>query len=188
VKPSAVRTNRKAPRVGFLPAMLISLMLVIAATAVAAAPEPAPEPLQLLQVSDTISLGVIPRKLSNYDELMEFEVVIDLRFPYEGVYDEQGTLLGNHVRYINIPTSSNAPTSRSLTTLEDELTQAAGKSVLIHDSDGYRSALIWAAHRVHEGADLETALAQVEPLTGGKEIRTKLQRYVDQLPPAGHSE
>jgi hypothetical protein len=119
---------------------------------------------------------------------MEFEVVIDLRFPYEGVYDEQGTLLGNHVHYVNIPTSSNAPTSKSLKTLEDELTQAAGKSVLIHDSDGYRSALLWAAHRVHEGADLEIALAEVEPLSGGKEMRIKLQSYLNQLPPADQSE
>jgi IMP cyclohydrolase len=48
---------------------------------------------------------------------------------------------------------------------------------LIHDSNGYRTAMIWAAYRVSHGMDPRKALAEVQALRDYPALQERIERY-----------
>jgi hypothetical protein len=124
---------------------------------------------------------VVPRGRSPADVVDGLALVIDLRYAYEGVYDELGELRDRGITHINIPTSSHGPQQKQVLALEQALAEHPNATVLIHDSNGSRAAMLWAAHRIHAGADLDAALAEVSELYPPDELRPKLEPYRDRV-------
>ena len=132
--------------------------------------------LRKLQVDEQVFLGVIAKHADLSQALEGIKVVIDLRYPFEGVYDELGKLRGLDIRHVNIPTSSDGPSLRELEALEAELAREPREALLIHDSNGHRSAMIWAAHLIRSGHDFEQAIAAVASFYEPARLRPKLKR------------
>jgi rhodanese-related sulfurtransferase len=150
-----------------------------------ASTESGEEAVKLLQVDERVFLGVIRRDVSLADALSDFDVVVDLRFPYEGVYDEAGALKGQGVLHVNIPTSSHGPDPGDVDVLDAMFARYPDARVLIHDSNGRRSAMIWAAHLLRSGSDLEQALGVVGPFYEPERLRPVLERGEQRLTSEG---
>lgn len=143
---------------------------------VAAEPEQA---VATLQVEEGVFLGVLPRHLRSVDALQSFALVIDLRYPYEGVYDEMGALRARGIAHVNLPTSSHGPEQHTVDALKQLLAQHREDRVLIHDSTGYRTAMIWAAYRVDAGADPAAAIEEVRGFANDPGLAPVIQRYAE---------
>lgn len=109
------------------------------------------------------------------------DLVIDLRYPYEGVYEELGTLRSQGIHVLNIRSSSKGPTLDNVKRLEDELAAAAGRRVLIHDSNGHRTAALWGAYRLWKGESLDRVLEDLRSFDDSPELRRKLERFHREL-------
>jgi hypothetical protein len=109
--------------------------------------------------------------------LGDFETVIDLRFPYEGVYDEMGKLRTLGVRHINLPTSSHGAEEAVVSALEDALKSTRGAKTRIHDSNSYRTAMLWAAHLVNSGSSAAKTLDAVKSIHQGTELQRSIEKY-----------
>lgn len=141
-----------------------------------------PETMTLLKVDDETYLGIVPKNLARVPGIQDFAVVIDLRYPYEGVYDELGALQTLGIKYINLPSSSHAPEQRTVEAFQAAMKAHAGEKILVHDSNGYRTAMIWAAYRLSLGGNLEDALAEVQPLVGEHpDLKPALEGYAASL-------
>jgi hypothetical protein len=148
----------------------------------AAADAAEPETMTLLKVDDETYLGIVPKNLARVPGIQDFAVVIDLRYPYEGVYDELGALQTLGIKYINLPASSHAPERRTVEAFQAAMKAHAGEKILVHDSNGYRTAMIWAAYRISLGGNLEDALAEVQPLVGEHpDLKPALEGYATSL-------
>lgn len=137
--------------------------------------------LQLLEVDADVFLGIVPKHLESAQDLASFSLVIDLRYPYEGVYDERGRLGAAGVTHVNLPTSSHGPDRETIDDLGKTLEAHRGEKILIHDSNGYRSAMTWAAYRVHQGWDQDRALADVRGLRDDPTISAAIEKYAANL-------
>jgi hypothetical protein len=134
-------------------------------------------PLKLLEVESNVFLGIINWKTLDFQLLEDFETVIDLRYPYEGVYDEMGELRTLGVRHINLPTSSHGAEEKFVSALENAMSSTRGTKTLIHDSNGYRTALLWAAHLVNSGSSAAEALDAVQSIHQGIELQRSIEAY-----------
>lgn len=134
-------------------------------------------PVKLLEVESNLFLGVANSKIVDFQVFKDFETVIDLRYPYEGVYDEMGKLRTLGVRYINLPTSSHRPEEKFVSALENALDTTRGTKTLIHDSSGYRTAMLWAAHLVNSGSTPAAAVAAVQPIYQGPDFQHSIETY-----------
>jgi protein tyrosine phosphatase (PTP) superfamily phosphohydrolase (DUF442 family) len=102
------------------------------------------DPLEwLVQVEQHVFLAVKPQDELDDAIWTRFKVVVDLRFPYEGTYNELGQLRNRGVEYVNIPTSSRTPSSDSVSALEDLIAQHQNQAIVIHDSNGHRAAMLY---------------------------------------------
>lgn len=128
-----------------------------------------------LQVADTVSLGT--RAFYRDENPDGLDVVIDLRYPYEGVYEDMGSLKIRGIRVLNIPVSSKGPTLENVVSLEAALAEAAGQRVLIHDSDGHRTATLWGAYRIRQGDSVDAVVEALRPLYDSADFRQKLERF-----------
>lgn len=137
----------------------------------------ADEELQLLQVDTRVFLGILP-KTHDYQSLLQgFEVVVDLRFPYEGVYSELGNLRNSGIRHINIPTSSGRLTSATVESFEAVLAEYPEQKIVVHDSNGHRSAMLWAGHLVSLGNTPQDAYNRVAEFYDSIDLLSKLEDY-----------
>ena len=135
------------------------------------------EMLKTFQVEERVFLGVLPKHVRSADGLQSFSLVIDLRYPYEGVYDEMGALRSQGITHINLPTSSHGPDQDTINKLKQLLLEHSEERVLIHDSTGYRTAILWAAYRVDAGVDPAVALKEVSGMTNDPGVAQAIQQY-----------
>ncbi len=161
--------------------VLCCALLALGTAVFAAAAEPEAVDYPLLAVTENTFLGAGP--VQTPGQLEGVDLVIDLRYPYEGVYDELGTLRSHGIRSENIPVSSRGPTLRQVEQLSELLARSAGDRVLIHDSNGQRTALLWSAYRLWEGTPFETAVSEAAPLHDTAALRSALARFQASLPP-----
>lgn len=168
-----------------LPWMIVTILVLVPPISAYATEitdtEASESDLSLLQVDELVFLGVITTEDNIVEQLGGFKVVIDLRYPYEGVYDHLGDLRNGGIRHVSIPTSSRAPDHKNVIALESKMAEYADQQILIRDSNGHRSAMLWAAHIIHSGGDIEDALRQVEPLYESAQLRPKLNGYKSDL-------
>lgn len=143
----------------------------------AAAAEHTDVGMTLVQVEEQVFLGILPRDLKLADGIETFDLVVDLRYPYEGVYDEISALRGIGVETKNLPASSRAPDQRTIEALQSALQAHQGEKILIHDSNGYRTAMIWAAYRVSLGWASQDALREVRPLGDHPNLEATIEHY-----------
>jgi len=162
---------------GLLSALLSVLAVLVVAPAVKA--EEGQTELETLAVEKTIFLAATP--LEQGMSIDNIEIVVDLRYPYEGVYDELGMLKQKGIRSLNIPVSSRGPSAENLESLAIALQDAGTQNVLIHDSNGYRTAMLWAAYRLSQGVTIEMAVEEVETLYDDQELKSELERISRRL-------
>ena len=135
--------------------------------------------IESVQVEEGVFLGILPRHLRSADLLKAFSLVIDLRYPYEGVYEEVGMLRTAGITHVNLPTSSHGPDQDTVDALKKLLEEHPDTQVLIHDSNGYRTAMVWAAYRVDAGADPAAAIDEVDDFLDDPELSRVIQRYAE---------
>jgi hypothetical protein len=139
-------------------------------------------PATLTPVTANVFLGFVPRELTPADVVPGLQVVIDLRFPYEGVYNQLGALRALGIVHVHIPSSSKEPSRENVLALDDALAKYSDSIILIRDSTGLRSAMLWGARMIHHGATVEEALAVIGTFYPPEELRSKLERYRNLLP------
>ena len=157
---------------------VVSLILLSTSSAAFAAPGLDAPTLRLLQVEEFVYLGIIPRGTELSEAPHDFGVVVDLRYPYEGAYTELAKLRTTPISYVNIPTSSSSPSPANVGALEKVIADYPTRKLLIHDSNGHRSAVLWAAHLVHVGESEEQAVARIDAFFAADQARKHLARYV----------
>lgn len=160
------------------------LMVSVSALAVLSVSPPvraAAEPLELktLAVEESIFLAATPLKQGM--RIDGIGIVIDLRYPYEGVYNELGMLKQNGIKAVNIPVSSRGPSAENLQSLVKALASADRQNVLIHDSNGHRTAMLWATYRLKQGLSIEDAVKEVGTLYDAESLRVDLERISQRL-------
>lgn len=155
-------------------AVLAVLMVVPAVRA-----EEGQTELETLAVEETIFLAATP--VEQGMSIDGIEIVVDLRYPYEGVYDELGMLKQKGIRALNIPVSSRGPSAENLESLTIALQDAGTQNVLIHDSNGHRTAMLWAIYRLNQGVTIELAVEEVKTLYDAPELRSELERISQRL-------
>lgn len=160
---------------------MLTLLFVIALpgavfaaqTELSAEPPAEPEEIKPLRVSEMVYLSTRP----SYRDVdaQGIDLVIDLRYPYEGVYEDMGSLKVRGIQVLNIPISSKGPTLQNVERLADAL--ADEKRILIHDSNGHRTAALWGAYRLWQGEMLEQVLEELGSLYEADELRPMLDRF-----------
>jgi len=174
---SIVRTLTDLAAFSWTLASLVLLSSVSTAVAEESTTATKTPPIQLLQVDERVYLGILNRDADTSLALRDFGVVVDLRYPYEGAYTELAKLRRSSVQYINIPTSSSFPSRNNMEALEKILTDFPTEKILIHDSNGHRSATLWAAHLVDLGTSVDEAVAQVSDFFPAKQAKRHIVRY-----------
>jgi hypothetical protein len=160
--------------------MVMAMILSALAALPSSAAEDEQEPtIETLRVAENVFLGILPRHLRSADLLKAFSLVIDLRYPYEGVYEEVGMLRTAGITHVNLPTSSHGPDQDTVETLKKLLEEHPDTQILIHDSNGYRTAMVWAAYRVDAGADPAAAIEEVDDFVDDPELSRVIQRYAE---------
>lgn len=159
-----------------LMAMILSALPASPSSAAEAEQEPT---IETLQVEENVFLGILPRHLRTADLLKAFSLVVDLRYPYEGVYEEVGMLRTAGITHVNLPTSSHGPDQETVDALKKLLEEHPETQVLIHDSNGYRTAMVWAAYRVDTGAEPAAAIEEVGDFVDDPEFPKVIQRYAE---------
>ncbi len=135
--------------------------------------------LETLAVEETVFLAATP--VEQGVSIDGIEIVVDLRYPYEGVYDELGMLKQKGIRALNIPVSSRGPSAENLENLTNALQDAGTQNVLIHDSNGHRTAMLWAAYRLSQGVTMAVAVQEVERLYDAQDLKSELERISQRL-------
>lgn len=134
------------------------------------------------QPADDVWLGGPPDE-SDLDELKTqgVEWVIDLRTPEEDIEDTATAATARGMRYVNVPLGSEFADDEVMATVSLALDEAreAGAGVLLHCASGNRAGEVWALHRVAEGADTETALAEAEAAGTRDERLERLKRVLE---------
>ena len=169
---------------GLAETLLLCLMLATAHGANAG--ETGKPPPQMLQVAPGIWLADSPLQLDALPS--DLALVVDLRFGYEGVYTQVGQLRRLEIRALNIPVSTRGPSPAQVQAFDEALQSVDAGRVVVHDSNGWRTAAMWACYRVWKGDTPETALDSVRQLGEPDELRELVARFVERAAAARPAE
>ncbi|NJN51060.1 MAG: hypothetical protein HC809_04065 [Gammaproteobacteria bacterium] len=155
-----------------------TLALALALLSVACA---ADEPLtNAFAVSPTVLLaGTLGPGAETALAARQIATVIDLRTTDEGVEDERQRLEAAGLRYINFPTTGEAPDAARLSEFAALLDGLSGVPVVLHCASGNRAGMMWALYERRRGVPLDTVLATVAPVVTKDAIREEIQTYGD---------
>jgi protein tyrosine phosphatase (PTP) superfamily phosphohydrolase (DUF442 family) len=114
-----------------------------------------------------------------------FRSVLDLRTRPEGVDTESGLVRRAQMTYLNLPVGKNWPDDELFRRFGQFVENQDNHPILIHCASANRVGMIWAAYRLQQGADYDTALTEGRTIgmKPSREAQLKQMLGADNQPP-----
>lgn len=132
-----------------------------------------------LNLGEQITLAGYP----NADHRAEIKesgaLVIDLRTAEEQTAEAPG-LEQHGLEVVHLPIGREPLARATVEKFESTLQKAAYRNVWLHCSSGNRAGLLWAARRIDQGTDVDTAIAEVRSIATREETIVAIRAYAAQ--------
>jgi uncharacterized protein (TIGR01244 family) len=131
-----------------------------------------------LLVSESVTLAgeLTEAQISTFNHQT---LVIDLRTAEEGSQAEAEMLGAANIRYVNIPMSRKPLNKKTVDQFSKLILDNANSKVLVHCSSGNRAGLLWAAHLINQGTNVDKALTLVRPIATKEGTRKAIRLYAE---------
>ncbi len=111
--------------------------------------------------------------------------IVDLRTPEEGTEEARGRFEAAGFRYINFPTTADAPDAAHLATFVALVDAESRAPMLMHCASGNRAGMMWGLYQLEHGVPLADVLRAVAPVVTKASLREEIEHHAAGMAPSG---
>lgn len=105
--------------------------------------------------------------------------VVNLRYPEESQFQEGPAVGAAGMQYVNFPIKGGVPDRETVAKFSAIIQQYSDAPLLVHCASGNRVGILWGAHLLDQGMQLNAVLAQLQSVNTRNSSVAAIRKYAE---------